>query len=163
LLSGSILAGRSAAWLYRIDVDPLRPAEVIVPIRSGIRSRPGLNVHRVDLRATDTVCVRGLRTTSPGQTLYDLCRRLNGVELLIVLDAALRLKLTDTDALVRLSALGAFAEPAESPMETRLRWRLIQAGLPRPQVQAPLPVAHGRADLYYPDSRLAIEYDGLNH
>jgi very-short-patch-repair endonuclease len=52
-------------------------------------------------------------------------------------------------------------------METRLRWLLIQAGLPRPQVQVKLRdgrgIQVGRADLYYPDARLVIEYDGANH
>ena len=59
------------------------------------------------------------------------------------------------------------AEPAESPMETRLRWHLIQDGLPRPYVQAELRNHEGRfvgrADLYYPQARLVIEYDGANH
>ena len=52
-------------------------------------------------------------------------------------------------------------------METRLRWLLIQAGLPQPQVQVDLRNSAGRligrADLYYPQARLVIEYDGGNH
>ena len=52
-------------------------------------------------------------------------------------------------------------------METRLRWLLIQAGLPFPEVQANLRDAAarfvGRVDLYYADARLAIEYDGGTH
>ena len=52
-------------------------------------------------------------------------------------------------------------------METRLRWTLIRSGLPRPIVQAELRNSEGRfvgsADLYYPQSRLVIEYDGANH
>ena len=52
-------------------------------------------------------------------------------------------------------------------METRLRWLLIQAGLPRPEVQTKLHDSRGRfigrADLYYPHARLVIEYDGANH
>jgi very-short-patch-repair endonuclease len=51
-------------------------------------------------------------------------------------------------------------------METRLRWLLIQSGLPRPVVQADLRDEArfiGRADLYYPRSRLVLEYDGINH
>jgi len=44
---------------------------------------------------------------------------------------------------------------------------LIRAKLPRPSVQAKLRDAAGnfvgRADLYYPDRRLVIEYDGENH
>ncbi len=51
-------------------------------------------------------------------------------------------------------------------METRLRWLLLSAGLPRPKVQTDL--YHngrfvGRADLYYPSARLVIEFDGGNH
>ena len=44
---------------------------------------------------------------------------------------------------------------------------LVRARLPRPLVQAELSSARGeflgRVDLYYPDRRLAIEYDGINH
>ena len=52
-------------------------------------------------------------------------------------------------------------------METRLRWLLLEAGLPRPEVQTDLRDAEGRfvgrADLYYPRARLVIEYDGVSH
>lgn len=52
-------------------------------------------------------------------------------------------------------------------METRLRWLLLQARLPRPEVQTELHDAKGRfigrADIYYPSARLVIEYDGANH
>ena len=60
------------------------------------------------------------------------------------------------------------AEPqAESPMETRLRVLLVLAGLPRPELQVPIYDDQGRflgrPDLFYPEQRLAIEYDGGNH
>ena len=84
--------------------------------------------------------------------MRDLRRRLSRVEYLVLADEALRRGLGRFDDL---------AEPAESPMETRLRWTLLEAGLPRPQVQAKL--SFGRADLYYPQARLVIEYDGQNH
>jgi very-short-patch-repair endonuclease len=62
----------------------------------------------------------------------------------------------------------ALAEPAtESPMETRMRMKLVLAGLPRPQAQVELHDAQGRflgrADLYYPSKRLILEYDGATH
>ena len=66
--------------------------------------------------------------------------------------------------------LGRFhelAEPAESAMETRLRWLLKSGGLPSPEVQRDLHDAEGhfigRADLYYPSAHLVIEFDGGNH
>jgi very-short-patch-repair endonuclease len=52
-------------------------------------------------------------------------------------------------------------------METRLRWLLIKAGLPHPDVQTDLRDTNerfiGRADLYYRSALLVIEYDGGNH
>jgi very-short-patch-repair endonuclease len=52
-------------------------------------------------------------------------------------------------------------------METRLRWLLIQGGLPRPEVQVKLGDGAARfarrVDLYYPEARLVLEYDGGNH
>jgi len=52
-------------------------------------------------------------------------------------------------------------------METRLRMLLILARLPKPHAQAPIHDRSGRflgrPDLYYPDVRLAIEYDGGTH
>jgi very-short-patch-repair endonuclease len=67
----------------------------------------------------------------------------------------------------RLRLLAGIAAPAESPMETRLRWLLISAGLPRPEVQTELQDGAarfaGRVDLYYPEARLVLEYDGSIH
>ncbi|HEV2140573.1 MAG TPA: DUF559 domain-containing protein [Candidatus Dormibacteraeota bacterium] len=101
---------------------------------------------------------RGLPATSLSRTFRDLRRRLPPVEILVLADQALRL---------RLGRFHDLAEPAESPMETRLRWTLLQSGLPRPQVQSELRDSDGRfvgrADLYYPQAKLVIEYDGANH
>jgi hypothetical protein len=123
----AIYAGCTAAWALGIHVDPFDPIEVVVPSRSGVRSRPGLIVRRSDVGAHDVVTVRGIRVTSALRALCDLCPRLKGVEALALIDAALRLKLTDRMALVQAQSvcvrlLGPLAEPAESPMETRLRW-----------------------------------------
>jgi len=68
----------------------------------------------------------------------------------------------------RLRTVVAHVEPAsESPMESRVRMLLVLAGLPRPQAQVPVHDAMGRfvgrPDLYYPDRRLGLEYDGGTH
>ena len=90
------------------------------------------------------------------RTFRDLRRHLLHVEFLVLADAALRLNLGRFDDL---------AEPAESPMETRLRWLLIQAGLPSPQVQSELRNSDGRfvgrADLYYRSARLVTGREPL--
>lgn len=158
LPSEAAFAGNTAAWLHGLDVDPINPVEVAVPPRVTARSRRNLVVRQLDLAPSELKIARGLRVTSAGRTLRDLRGRVPRVEFLVLADAALRLNLGRFDEL---------AEPAESPMETRLRWLLLQAGLPRPEVQTNLHDADGRfvgrADLYYPAARLVIEYDGLNH
>jgi hypothetical protein len=56
---------------------------------------------------------------------------------------------------------------ADSPPETLLRLRLVEAGLPEPLVQPPVPVAGGRTllhpDLLLPEHRVTFEYEGDGH
>ena len=114
--------------------------------------------------------VHGHRVTSIDRTLCDLCPRLLAVDALVVLDGALRRGLVNASTLMahrKLQRLAEFAAPAESPMETRLRWLLLRSRLPKPEVQVDLRDPDGafvgRADLFYPQSKLVLEYDGGNH
>jgi very-short-patch-repair endonuclease len=176
----AVFAGATAAWMWGLDLAPTSPVEVIVSLDSGIRSRAGLSVRRCQLSASDVATIRRLRATAVLRTLRDLCLRSPAVDALIAIDMAVRLGLTDAEALRRhadtaqgragahrMRSLASLAAAAESPMETRLRWLLIQAGLPRPEVQTNLRDRDqrfvGRADLYYSAARLIIEYDGGNH
>lgn len=161
-LPAAVFVGRTAAWLHGLDLPPTNPIEVAVPGASGVRSRPGLVVRRSDVAVGDVVRIRNLPATAIQRTLVDLCRRLPQAEALVALDAAMR------RGHGRVAGrLGELAEPAESPMETRLRWLLLETGLPRPQVQVDLHNRTGRfvgrADMFYPAARLVIEYDGANH
>jgi very-short-patch-repair endonuclease len=56
---------------------------------------------------------------------------------------------------------------AESPMESRLRVRLVLAGLPTPQVQYEIRNDQGRlvarVDLAWAEKKVAAEYDGAWH
>jgi hypothetical protein len=176
----TVFAGASAAWLYGLDLEPTNPVEVVVPLSSGIRSRVGLKVRRSEIPPSELATVRGLRVTSVPLTLARLCQRWPPVEGLVAIDMALGLGLTNPAALDqyadrakgqhgarRMRKLVPLAAPAESPMETRLRWLLIHAGLPQPLVQTILRDRAGqfagRADLYYPEARLVVEFDGGNH
>ena len=166
--------------MFGLDLDPVEPVEIIVPLDSSIRSRAGVGVRRCELSARDVTTIRGLRVTEVNRTLRDLCLRLPAVDALIAIDMAVHLGLTDAKDLrkhadaasggagaQRLRSLASHAAAAESPMETRLRWLLIQAGLPCPEVQTNLRDRCqrflGRADLYYAAARLILEYDGANH
>jgi very-short-patch-repair endonuclease len=102
-------------------------------------------------------------------------------EAVVVADTALhtgRVTLADLNTLcsaragcvgvANLRRVADLAEPAaESPMESRLRMLLVLGGLPRPKAQVSLHDSQGRfvgrPDLYYPEHRLGVEYDGAVH
>jgi very-short-patch-repair endonuclease len=176
----TVFVGATAAWLFGLDLEPTNPVEVAVPPSSGLRSRAGLIVRRRVIPAREVVYVRRLRSTALPLTLAGLCLQRPAGEALVAIDMAIHRGLIDSAALgryaemskgrpgaARLRSLALLAAPAESPMETRLRWLLVQARLPQPEVQTNLRDRAarfvGRADLYYPAARLVLEYDGGNH
>lgn len=180
LPSEAVFVGATAAWLFGLDLGPIDPVEVVVPLSSAIRSRAGLMVHHREIPKAEVISIRGLRALALSPTLAGLCLQRPAVEALVAIDMAVRRGLTDPDALghyaeaargrrgvARIRSLALLAAPAESPMETRLRWLLIQADLPRPEVQVNLRDGAarfvGRVDLYYPEARLVLEYDGAHH
>lgn len=174
-------SGLTAAWLHRLDVMPCEPIEVTIPKGIGVSARSGLVVRRAAIDAAAVVNVRGMRATSILRTLSDLCIRLSVMEGVVIADMALHARLTNLADLnsfclsrshcvgvATLRQVASLADPAaESPMETRLRMVLVLGGLPRPQTQTPLHDSRGRflgrPDLYYPDHRLGLEYDGGIH
>jgi hypothetical protein len=65
----TVFAGASAAWLFGLDVEPANPVEIVVPPSSGIRTRAGLNVRRVEVPPAEVVSIRGLPATALPLTL----------------------------------------------------------------------------------------------
>jgi very-short-patch-repair endonuclease len=174
-------SGPTAAWLLGLDMSPCEPTEVTVGRDAPVRARAGIRLRRASLPEDDVIICRGFRTTSAMRTVCDLGGRRDLTESVVAIDMALRARLVELPALVlhtqtragskgvkRLRRAIRLADPrSESPMETRLRLELIMARLASPCVQAELHDASGRflgrVDLYYPDRRLVIEYDGVNH
>ena len=157
------------------------PIAVTVPASGGVSGRAGICLHRASLSKREITTKHGLPATTIERTLADLCVNLAVTEVVVLADAALHRKLTSIN---RLSAMTdhfagrpgatalrqviAHSEPAsESPMETRLRMLLVLAGLPRPVAQKSIHDRWGRflgrPDLYYPDRKLGLEYDGGTH
>jgi len=176
----TVFSGNSAAYLHGIRCVANLPVEVTAPQGSPLRSCSGLVVRHCDLPAADQVTVLELPATTLLRTFRDLCLKKSSSDALSALDEALYRRVTDRATLLayagdsgrlpgagRMRRLAALAEPAESPMETLLRWTFIEAGLAPPQVQVDLHDANGeligRADMYYPEARLVIEFDGRNH
>ena len=181
---GAVIAGRSAARLWRVDGLPDGAVEIAVPRRRTLRSRPDLLVRCVSLEASDVVEVRGLRLTSPARTLQDVVLghdRLTGVA---AVDSALRRGLVRPGDLPALAA-GCLGRPgsratadvwsladgrAESVLESRVRVRCVDGGLPPEELQLEIRdergVLQARVDLAYRTRRrpgrglLVVEADG---
>jgi very-short-patch-repair endonuclease len=178
---GAAFSGKTAAWLHGLDVSPCEPIEMILPSAADGLGRDGVLVHRVALDDSEVEFKRGFRTTSLLRTMFDLSWKLSLVEAVVVADLALHAGMVRHAELTewiecRAGVKGVksarrvleLADPAaESPMETRLRLLLVLGGLPRPQAQVRVHDDQGRflgrPDLYYPDHRLGLEYDGGTH
>ncbi|HKW60148.1 MAG TPA: DUF559 domain-containing protein [Candidatus Dormibacteraeota bacterium] len=177
----SAFSGHTAGWLHGLDFEPCEPIEATIARDLPVRTRAGVRLRRACLDRGDWTTRRGFRVTTPLRTACDLGSRSDLVQSTVAIDMALHAGITDLKALrrhidgnpgakgiKRLRRAVGLAEPrSESPMETRLRLQLIFARLPRPEVQVNLEDESGRfiarADLYYPDARLVIEFDGQNH
>lgn len=169
-----VLGGWSAAELLGASCGPLdAPAEIIVPTRR--RTQPGLTVRHEAVPFQETVEVYGLLVTDARRTAFDLGRRPPLVEAVVAVDALSRVGRFEPVELIRFGYdhLGAAGSPllatavrladrrSGSPMETRIRLALHDAGLPPPVLQHP--VGRYLLDLAYPGARLAIEFDGREH
>ena len=176
LPEGSAFAGRTAARLHGLDIPAGRRPEAITPPDLGVADRVEATVRRVRLADGDIVRRRGFPVTSILRTAFDLAGRLPLVDAVVALDLALHAGLVQARAIHEYLAVHAempgvararraleHVEPkSESPMESRLRMLLVLGGLPRPAAQVDLLTPAGvfvaRADLYYPDAALAVEY-----
>ena len=179
LPAAAVFACTTAAWMHGLGVGQRDAAEVMLPPHSSARTSGKVVVRRSRLEASDTTQIRHLPATGLHRTLRDLSLFSTEINALIAFDAALckgrttKAKLlADPFALpgrrgaARFRRLAKLAAPAESPMESRLRYLLVSAGLPMPDVQVDLHSNGrflGRADLYYPQAKLVIEFDGGNH
>jgi hypothetical protein len=179
-LPNAVFSGRTAGWLHGLDLPPVDPVEMIVQ-DARVSSRAGVCLRRARLANGEVVRLRGLTITSRLRTAVDLGSRGPLLDAVIALDMALHHRIVSLtkrrsymDAnrgargIANLRRAVDLAEPTtESPMETRLRLLLVMAGLPRPRAQVSLDDEHGRSlgrpDLYYPEHRLGLEYDGATH
>ncbi len=180
-----IVARRTAAWLHGADVldhrgFPRTPPIEVVTSRQESRSKsPLLTTHVADdLLGMDVMEVGRLRVTTPMRTAADLARFAPRPDALVALDAFLHSGLVQPGpfrkSLVRWSKRRGIRQAyeiadladgrSESGGESRLRLRVIDMGLPRPELQVPIYDLFGRVrfrlDLGWRHWMLALEYDG---
>ncbi len=182
-LGGDLVACHSTAallWGFDVHADAPAPGRVLHflgPPDLDNRRLRGLQVHPSSLGTDDAVLRRGVWCTPPARTACDVVRLGDPVDGLATLDAALRSGWCTREGLsqararqrglrgvVRLTGLVPLADAgAESPMESRMRWRLLVAGLPVPRVQVEIGDRgrRHRLDLGWEEHRVGAEFDGL--
>jgi hypothetical protein len=181
LPSCGAVGGRSAAALYGAGTAATdEPVEVVVPRSHRFGPFGGLAVHGADLLEGDVRELNGVRVTTPVRTCWDLAQWLDLVEAVVVIDLLVQRRLvtvTDLEAYAtrrrgargwrRLLRAATLADPgADSPQESRLRVRLVLAGVPAPVTQYVIERGGrflARVDLAWPEQKVAVEYDGLWH
>lgn len=172
------LAGRTALWAMTVDVLPRNGRlDLTVPRGRHLVQRPGMRALAALLPDDELVDLPGgLVAVSAPRAFVDVARREPLVEAVALGDAVLRSGAATEEQLVAAverarRAKGVVAarqvlphlEPrSESQGESRLRMRLVQGGLPRPEAQVDLyderGVHIGRVDLKL--GGLLLEYDG---
>jgi very-short-patch-repair endonuclease len=175
-----IICGLSAARLYGLGaLPPHIPAEPVHLLVGGASSRtssPGLILHAGVLLGDQVRRRRGLPVTYLTRTLADLVLSWERAEAVALLDAALSDGRLRDLAAVRSQFFGRRGASsrypwladvdgrAESPLETRLRLLLRDAGRGPEELQYRVRDEAGRvvarADLAWPSRRLLVEADG---
>lgn len=146
---------------------------------SRLRSK-AIDGHRLALPEAHVTTLNGLTVTTAERTWVDCSAVVGEQHLLAMGDWALGAGVLDLEQVNRIISCASgrrgvrrarsvhplIRTGVESPQESRLRWVLIAAGLPEPEIN-PTIVIRGRRvarlDLAYRETRLAIEYDGDWH
>lgn len=148
----AVVAGVTAARLWGLDQAPDGPPEIVVAPGRAVTSRSDLLPHVRDLADDDVTDLRGIRVTSLARTLVDLACAHDRLSVLALLDAVLRRRLVTSTALAALRGravgrpgsahvadLWTLADGrAESGLESRVRLRCIDGGVPPDDLQVPV-------------------------
>lgn len=174
-----VVCHSTAARLWGFDVLRDDTLHFLGPAALVNRRLPGIQVHPSSLGCDDAVLVDGVWCTPAARTACDVVRLTPPIDGLATLDAALRSTSCTPEALtaaavaqaglrqvVRLRELVPYADRrAESPMESRMRWRFIDGGLPAPDLQVQVRVGDGTVQRYldtgWAEQRVGAEFDGL--
>jgi very-short-patch-repair endonuclease len=173
------LVGMSAAAVHGMRwIDARLPAEVN---QRSQHKKAGVVLHSDTLAADEVTTALGLPVTGPARTAFDLGRRRGLTSAVIRVDALMRAtgpKVADVEPLLTrhrgargVIQLGQVLQLAdggsESPQESRLRLllRRLPLGPPRTQFEVYDKWEYfvARIDLAWPEWRVGVEYDGVQH
>jgi very-short-patch-repair endonuclease len=170
----AVLAGRSAAELWRLRHTSRPVIEVISPRRIDL---PSIAARRVVLATDEITIERGIPVTTPARTLFDLATVVSPDQLEAAFQEAEVQRLTSPTSLDALlaryrghrgtqavrrvlaqhRAIGASIPT--SLLERRLRALLAAYDLPRPEINHRSD--HGELDAIWHEHRLIVECDGF--
>ncbi|GEN81170.1 hypothetical protein [Actinotalea fermentans] len=169
-----VVSHGSAALLWGLPAPTTAPVHLTQTTKP-CRNARGLLRHSHRLSDGDSTTLSGIRVTTPARTVLDCAATLPPSLALAVVDAALHAGVDRGVCLELLAgtprrrgAIQARAvldladDGAESPGESRARFALLAAGLPRPETQIAIETHLGTfwSDLGWPAWRLLAEYDG---
>ncbi|HEY6811398.1 MAG TPA: hypothetical protein VI074_01785 [Propionibacteriaceae bacterium] len=176
---GAVISHGSAAVLYGLPVWPAAVERVhVTRCRSGNGiKRSVVHVHGAPLRPHEIVMIDNMPVTSLGRTVLDLARTLPMTQAVAAGDRALALGLTKAE--LEAGLLGMERWPgvraarrvvafldirSESAGESMSRVRLVEEGLPRPDLQREIFGPNGRliarVDFYWEEQKTVGEFDG---
>lgn len=172
----AVITGRSAAGLWGVQLARAQDCvQVVVPDNTRIARRTGLDVRRTFVSANECTPWSEVAVATPLRTTLDLLLDRPLPDAVADLDAVLRAGLVTLPqvsamvgersdkgiALARRAV--ALADPrAESQPESRVRvWLALDGLYPEPQYWIEdLSGRLARADLAFPEHKVAVEYDG---
>ncbi|MGY1609431.1 MULTISPECIES: hypothetical protein [unclassified Geodermatophilus] len=174
---GPVLSHTSAARFHRLVLPRGVDDDVRLTQPDEWRCGRGYRIAAAALPPEDVVDAGAVRATTAARTLVDCARDWPLVDAVVAMDAAMQGRQVARDAIeaavlrqthwvgigAAARAVGLADGRAESPLETRGRLALLQAGLPRPELQVELHGPRGllgRVDAWYEEAALAIEFDG---
>lgn len=175
----AVITGRSAATLRGLPLARTGdPVEAVVGLGTRVFRRAGLDLRRCEVRADEAQTWSEIRLATRRRMAFDLLLDRSLPDAVADLDASLRTGLVgeqemqlylagrhDRGIVAARRALELADPRAESHPESQMRVHLVLDGL-CPEVQ--YRIYHrgclmGRADLAFPERRLAVEYDGVWH
>jgi hypothetical protein len=179
LRDGAVLSHGSAAVLHELPVWPGAVERVhVTRSRSGNGvKRSVVQVHGAPLAAAEIVLIDNLAVTSLARTVLDLARTLPMTQAVAAGDRALALGLIRTEldaglfAMARWPGVRAARRVVEfvdvrsgSPGESASRVKLMEEGLPQPELQHEIFGPGGRliarVDFYWKEHQTVGEFDG---
>ena len=176
---GAVISHTSAAVLHRLPIwkGDLGRVHVTRNRSNGARRRTLVEVHGAPLSVEDVTAIDGVPVTSLTRTVLDVSRTLAFDRAVAVGDRALARGLNRAELLVALDrmahwrgirqarrAVEFFDGRSESPGESVSRVRIVDDGLPLPDLQidifGPLGNFLGRPDFLWKEQRTLGEFDG---